>query len=139
MPATIATNLDADALWVMRGGHFGDGRASGADQCPRRRRTGRAAPVHRLPRRRLPAAGRRALTRALLSVPVLQLDEPASDALAGSSHYGIVTTCAAVAALAPHALVAWTLNEYVPGPTEPDSERSVVGNAPENAPVTLST
>ena len=45
------THLDADALWVMRGGHYGDPARLVRTTRPRRRRARRAPPVHRLPRR----------------------------------------------------------------------------------------
>ena len=50
-PSDDRANLDADALWVMRGGHFARSRPASAHHHARRRRPRRPARVHRLPRR----------------------------------------------------------------------------------------
>lgn len=52
--------------------------------------------------------------------------------------YGTTTVCGGVAALVPQGLFDATAIVYVPGPTAPDSERSVVPTLPVNAPMTLS-
>lgn len=54
-----------------------------------------------------------------------------------SRRYGTTIVCGVVAALVPHAFVAATLNEYVPGGGAPPTERLVVGKLALNGPFTL--